>query len=495
MLARSVISVMVAVAFVVVAAGRPDWRSVSRQPGDAVSGLPIRMQIESMIAPESDRWSVLVRSIEGNVVYEHNPDLHLQPASNMKVLTTAAALDALGPGWTTRTSVYATAEPAEDGTVDGSIVLYGRGDPNLSGRLSETGDVLEPFRQLAASVRARGLVRVTGDLVADASYLSGPPHGSGWAWQDLQWHFGTEVSALSFNDNLASINVLPAEAGSSCLVTVTPDVGHVRIQNTATTGGSARISVHRGVDSSVVEVAGSLPVGHPGVTVEIAVHNPPAYAAEAFRQALAEAGVTIEGGIRVLNAYDERPGELELARLHEVASLESRPLADLVRTTNKLSQNLHAELILRIMGREAGPAGVPCDEAGLSVVRGFLERIGGASEGMVLRDGSGLSRLDRISASNLDAVMRTMTIHESRAAFIDSLPIAGVDGTMKHRLGGIAVWAKTGSLATAKSISGVVTAQSGRRFVVTMIYNDPGGRTWSAIPTMDRVIQLLARSG
>ncbi|MCC6743182.1 MAG: D-alanyl-D-alanine carboxypeptidase, partial [Acidobacteria bacterium] len=221
---------IVAVAFVVVAAGRPDRRPVSRQPGDAVSGLPIRMQIESMIAPESDRWSVLVRSIEGNVVYEHNPDLHLQPASNMKVLTTAAALDALGPGWTTRTSVYATAEPAEDGTVDGSIVLYGRGDPNLSGRLSETGDVLEPFRQLAASVRARGLVRVTGDLVADASYLSGPPHGSGWAWQDLQWHFGTEVSALSFNDNLASINVLPAEAGSSCLVTVTPDVGHVRIQ-------------------------------------------------------------------------------------------------------------------------------------------------------------------------------------------------------------------------------------------------------------------------
>ena len=351
----------------------------------------------------------------------------------------------------------------------------------------------EPFRQLATSVRSSGITRVKGDLVADESYLSGPPHGDGWAWQDLQWHFGTEVSALSFNDNLASIRVFPGAAGGPCVVEITPDVGHVEILNTAVTGGAARISVHRGVDGSIVEVAGSLPVGHPGVTVEIAVHDPPAYAAAAFRRALADAGVVVEGGIRNLSAYDERPAELELIRLREVASLSSRPLADLVRVTNKLSQNLHAELILRILGREVGPTDVPSDQAGVAVVRAFLGRIGAHIDGTVLRDGSGLSRLDRISASVLDTVMRTMASHESRAAFVDSLPIAGIDGTLRHRLGGLTLSAKTGSLATAKSISGYVTARSGRRVVVSMIYNDSGGNTWRAIPTMDRVMEAVSK--
>ena len=490
---KHLFTAMVTVVLCVVMAGGQARRSsgVQRTP-EAVSKLPIRAQIDSLVSPDAARWSVLIRSLDGAVIYEHNANTSLQPASSMKVLTTAAALDALGPGWTTRTSVYATSEPTTDGVITGDLVLFGRGDPHLSGRFSEAGDVLEPLRQLAESVRSRGVVRVTGDLVADESYLSGAPHGSGWAWQDLQWHFGTEVSALSFNDNLASIQVLPGVPGAPCDVVITPDVGHVEILNTTTTGSAARISVHRGVDGSVVEIGGSLPAGHPGVTVEVAVHDPSAYTAAAFRQALADLGVVVEGSIRRLGAYDERPTELELHRLHEIASLPSRPLADWVRVTNKQSQNLHAELILRILGREVGSPEYPSDRAGTEVVRAFLQRIGADERDVVLRDGSGLSRLDRISSSVLDSVMQTMALHESRAAFFDSLAVAGIDGTLRHRLGGLSLSAKTGSLATAKSISGFVTARSGRRLVVTMIYNDAGGNTWKAIPTMDRVIEAVA---
>lgn len=480
-------------AFAAIGSGQSPRRLEPIRAGSLVSRLPIRTQIDALIAPEPSRWSIVIRSLEGGIVYEHNGGLLLQPASNMKVLTTSAALDALGPGWTTRTSVYATTEASDDGTLDGHLVLYGRGDPNLSGRLSETGDVLEPLRQLAMLVRNQGIARVKGDLIADATYLSGPPHGSGWAWQDLQWHFGTEVSALSFNDNLSSIQVLPGSStGAACQIIVTPDVGYVEILNSATTGGGGRISVHRGVDSSAIEIAGSLPPGHPGVTVAISVHNPAMYTATAFRRALEESGVVVEGSIRMLGPFDERPEEFELHRLVDVASLPSRPLADLVHVTNKESQNLHAELILRILGRERGPAELPSDQAGLSMVRAFLESHGGALEGMVLADGSGLSRLDRVSASVLDAVMQAMAVHESRVAFVNSLPVSGVDGTLRRRLGGITVSAKTGSLATAKSISGYVTAASGRRFVVSMIYNDPGGNTYRAIPTMDRVIEALS---
>lgn len=492
MFERLAITCAIALTSAVVAGGQA-LRPAAPKLGDVRSGMPVRSQIDSLISPDVANWSVVVRTLDGALIFERNAEVLMQPASNMKVLTTAAALDALGPGWTTRTSVYSTADRTSEGVLDGDLLLYGRGDPNLSGRFSESGDVLEPFRQLAMSVRSSGITRVTGDLVADESYLSGPPHGDGWAWQDLQWHFGTEVSALSFNDNLTSIRVLPGAAGEPCIVEVTPDIGHVEILNTSTTGGAARISVHRGVDGSIVEVGGSLPVGHSGLTVEIAVHDPPAYAAAAFRRALADAGVAVEGEIRCLAAYDERPAELELIRLREVASISSRPLADLVRVTNKMSQNLHAELILRILGREAGPQDLPSDQAGVAVVRAFLERIGAHVDGTVLRDGSGLSRLDRVSASVLDTVMRTMASHESRAAFVDSLPIAGIDGTLRHRLGGLTLSAKTGSLATAKSISGFVTAQSGRRVVVSMIYNDSGGNTWRAIPTMDRVMEAVAK--
>ncbi|MBK6428077.1 MAG: D-alanyl-D-alanine carboxypeptidase/D-alanyl-D-alanine-endopeptidase [Blastocatellia bacterium] len=461
--------------------------------GPIGSTVPIREQISTLIGADSPQWAVVIRALDGTVIFERNAEMPLQPASNMKVLTTAAALDSLGPGWTTRTSVYATSHVSDDGTVEGDLVFYGRGDPNLSGRFSAGGDDLEPLRRLAAAVRARGIARVTGDLIADDSYLSGPPHGSGWAWQDLQWHFGTEVSALSYNDNLASIKVIPGVAGSPCQVEIKPDVGYVEILNTTTTGGTARISVHRGVDGSVIEVTGSLPVGDEGVTVDIAVHDPPAYAAAAFRRALAGEGIVVDGTIRRLAAYDQRPESLELHRLHEIASIESRPLAELVRVTNKMSQNLHAELILRILGREHGPSDLPSDQAGAAVVRSFLAKIGARVESTVLADGSGLSRLDRVSASVLDAVIRKMALHESRAAFFESLPVAGVDGTLRHRLGGMQLSAKTGSLATAKSMSGYLTGESGRRYALTLIYNDKDGSTRSAIPIMNHIVEALSK--
>lgn len=456
-------------------------------------GGPIGSRIDALLGPDAEGWSIVARSSDGQVLYEHDGDRVMQPASTMKVLTTAAALDALGPDWTTRTSVYAAGPPDGDGQIRGDVVLYGRGDPNLSGRFSATGDVLESFRQLARQLQDRGVTSIGGGIVADESHLSGPPHGSGWAWQDLQWHFGTEVSALSFNDNLVSVNVVPGVAGQPCVVTVTPDVGYVEVINATTTAPPARISVHRGLDGSAIEVGGTLPPGHAGWTGEVAVHDPPRFAAAAFRQALSDAGIRVDGPTTVLSAYDERPETLEIDRLVEIASLESRPLRELVRVTNKLSQNLHAELILRMLGREAGPGELDSDRAGCVVVRSFLTRIGAVAPDLVIADGSGLSRLDRVSARSLAGVLSAMADLPSGEAFLESLPIAGVDGTLKRRLGGVPLRAKTGSLATAKSIGGYLTAASGRQLVVVAIFNSASGATWSAIPAIDRMMTELAR--
>jgi D-alanyl-D-alanine carboxypeptidase/D-alanyl-D-alanine-endopeptidase (penicillin-binding protein 4) len=462
----------------------------------AALATPSPAPIEAVVGREPNLWGVVAVDVDsGRVVYEHNAAVPMVPASNQKILTTAAVLDALGPQWTARTSLYATVEP-EDGVVVGDLVLYGRGDPNLSGRFSATDDALEPMRQLAAQLRERGVVRVTGALVADASYLSGPPHGSGWAWEDLQWYFGAEVSALSFNDNLALVRVRPGGApGLPCEVTVEPDVGYVEVDNrTATTaGGPSRIAVHRAIDGRVVEVSGSLAASHRGWSGGVAVHDPPRYAAAAMRRALAAAGVEVAGPTLKLGAGMQRPERLAPDRLVELAAIESRPLSELIREVNKHSQNLHAELLLRVAGRERGPSDLPSDEAGLAVVSAFLARAGAPLEGGALFDGSGLSRLNRVAPATLAAVARAMATHPSGPFFVDSLPVAGFDGTLKGRLGGMVIRAKTGSLRTAKSLSGYVTTAKGGRLAFSILYNSERG-TGGANGQIDRVAVALAAS-
>jgi D-alanyl-D-alanine carboxypeptidase/D-alanyl-D-alanine-endopeptidase (penicillin-binding protein 4) len=374
----------------------------------------------------------------------------------------------------------------------GDLVLYGRGDPNLSGRFSDTDDALEPFRRLAAGLRERGVTRVEGGLVADESYLSGPPYGSGWAWEDIQWHFGAEVSALSFNDNLVTVHIAPgARAGDPCVVTLTPDVGYLEIDNQAVTGSGAKLAVHGSIDGSIVAVGGGMPARSAGWTGELAVHEPALYAAAAFRRALADAGVEVAGPTSKLDAYMLRPKALAPDGLVELAAIDSLPLADLVRVVNKHSQNLHAELLLRLLGHERGPAYLPSDEAGLAVVGGFLERAGALDPNAVLRDGCGLSRLDRVTPGMLQGVMRAMSVSPVSAAFLDSLPEAGFDGTLRHRLGGVPVRAKTGSLQTAKSLSGYVTALTGQRLAFSIVYNNPVS-SGGAIAEIDRIASALA---
>lgn len=451
--------------------------------------------IEAIVGKETDRWGVVVAELDsGRVVYAHSADALMQPASNQKVFTTSAALDALGPRWTTRTSVYAADEPGSDGVLRGDLVLYGRGDPNLSGRFSAAGDALEPMRRLAAQLRERGLRRVEGALVADESYLSGPPHGSGWAWEDLQWHFGAEVSALSFNDNLATVHVTPgARIGDPCAVAVEPDVGYLEIDNQAVTaaGAASRVSVHGSLDGALVEVGGDLSARASGWSGEVAVHDPALYAATGFRRALADAGIEVAGPIRKLDAYMTRPDSLAPDGLVELAAIDSLPLSELVRVVNKHSQNLHAELILRLLGHERGPEGLASDEAGVAVVTAFCQRIGAFAPGAKIFDGSGLSRLDRVSPAMLLGVVRAMSTNPNGAYFLDSLPEAGIDGTLRHRLGGIAVRAKTGSLETAKALSGYVTSASGKRLAFSILYNNPRS-SGGAIGQIDHVAAALA---
>jgi D-alanyl-D-alanine carboxypeptidase/D-alanyl-D-alanine-endopeptidase (penicillin-binding protein 4) len=465
----------------------------SGAPPTAPDG-PLAAGVNAVVGREPHEWGVLAVSLaDGQTLFSHNADALFLPASNQKVLTTAAALDALGPYWTTRTSLYATARPDGEGVVRGDLVLYGRGDPNLSGRFS-SDDPLAPLRALAARVREAGVARVEGALVADDSYLTGPPTGAGWTYNDLQRWFGAEVSALSFNDNLVNVVVTPgARAGDPCAVRLDPDVGYVTVncEVTAVAGGGSKIKLRRDPDTARVDVSGTLRAGGAEWTGAASVRHPALYAAAAFRRALAEAGVEVAGPTRRLGPYAARPPELELDRMTELASIPSLPLSELVRVVNKESQNLHAELLLRLLGRERGPQDLPHDEAGLAVVSGFLERVGAAASGMRLRDGSGLSRLDRMTPRMLEGVLRAMDSHPSGSFFWGSLSEAGVDGTLRYRLRRVRLRGKTGSLEAAKSLTGYLGTEAGERLAVCVLYNDPAG-TGDGVRKIDRIVTAIA---
>ena len=402
-------------------------------------------QIESAI-DESDlataRWGVCVISMtDGSIVYQRSSDKLFTPASNMKIYTTGVALDLLGADYRWRTSVYANAQPDANGAIKGDLILYGRGAPDLVARSKDENR--GSLAKLADDLYARGIRSVKGNVIGDESYFRGDPLGDGWQWTDLQWYFGAEASALSINGNEIDVNLVPAsKAGEPPAVRTSDTENYVTVQNRMKAGDQtvrSTIGVHRGLSDNNLEVWGEFAPGTKGFGARLSVHNPALWAAKLFLDALKARGISVEGqtlarGSRV--AVRER---FDPTHSVELASVNSQPLSEIVRETNKESVNLYAELILRTLGRERGamvaippPAGRERgdDEVGLAVIRVWLARAGIATSHLALHDGSGLSRLDLVTPETSARLLLSLSKTASGQVFKDSLPVAGRDGTL-----------------------------------------------------------------
>lgn len=480
----------------------------------------------------------------GRTLFEENSEKLLNPASNMKLFTIAAALARLSPDFRITTSVYAPSRPDDSGTIRGDLRIYGRGDPTYARRFTTT-DARAAIDDLAARIQTAGVRKIEGDLIADESYFAGSPLGRGWEWDDLQWYYGAEVSALTVGDNAIDLSVTPgANVGAACfvtsslvgapLVTVTnapssitvsvtnnvvsetdgvvravpvatrqtsanspqttsnsnisfpvenPRGSFLSIVNRATTsarGTKRELRVFRPLGSNVIEISGTLPQGDNGFSGSVAVARPAMLFANMLRQSLAARGIVFTGETRVMNRDDaDFAAAAPLASLVEIASKQSPALSVIARETMKPSQNLYTELLLRQLA--APPAngepaqGVTAD-AGLAALNAFLRAAGIADTAVVTADGSGLSRGDFVTA---DAVVRLLTYmdkHPYRQAFRDSLPVAGVDGTLRNRLKNTRaagnILAKTGTLSHATSLSGYVTSRAGERLVFSLVINN-----------------------
>ena len=423
----------------------------------------------------------------GRTLFEENAGKLLRPASNMKIYTVAAALDRLSPDYRFNTSVYATARPDAAGILHGDLTIYGRGDPSIAARFSN-GDYFLRINELASQIAAAGVKRVEGDLIGDETYFVGPRYGAGWAWEDLQWWYGAGVSALTVNDNSLDLSVKPGSAvGEPAVVSTGPPDPLLTIVNRVTTGpkGSKRdLTVYRALNTDVLEISGSIPAGDRDYTAHVAISHPGLLFIYLLRSSLAQRGVTITGKSRMLPpaAYVNATGLTNPTGLIEIASLQSPPLSVVAAQTLKPSQNLYTELILRTLGRVVPQApnlsNVPrtSEDAGLEVVKTFLQEAGMNPTGLALNDGSGLSRDNMITPETSVQLLTYMNRHRYATAFREALPVAGVDGTLRNRMKGTLaennVRAKTGTLRSAASLSGYLTTAAGEKLVFSIMVNN-----------------------
>jgi D-alanyl-D-alanine carboxypeptidase/D-alanyl-D-alanine-endopeptidase (penicillin-binding protein 4) len=443
----------------------------------------------------------------GKVLIEENSNKLLRPASGMKLYTVATALDRLSPDYRFVTSVYARSKPDAAGVVRGDLTIFGRGDPSLSFRFNNN-DYFKSLNDLAARIAASGVKRVEGDLVGDETYFAGPPYGSGWEWEDLQWWYGAEVSALTINDNYLELSVNPGpQPGAPAVVTVRPAAPLLAINNrviTSVRGTRRDLTIHRPLNSDVLELSGTIAAGDT-YSGRIAMSRPALLFSYLLRSSLAQQGVTITGKTRIVAspAASATPmPEPSATGLVEVATFQSQPLSLIAAHTMKPSQNLYTEMLLRTVGRVAGPMTASAattrtsEAAGLEVVKTFLRDAGVNPSSLVLSDGSGLSRGDMITADATVQLLAFMRRHRYANAFREALPIAGVDGTLRSRFKGTAaennLRAKTGTLSTASSLSGYVTSAAGEELIFSIIVNNYPEDTNPVSVCIDPIALLLA---
>lgn len=465
----------------------------------------LRFRIQEVLRSaqlEPAQLAIKVASLDtGRTLYEENVRKLMNPASNLKLFTIAAALDRLTPDYRFSTSAYARGRPDASGTITGDLIIYGRGDPSFSASFKD-GDYQKALDELAVLIRTAGVRRVQGDLIGDESYFTGERLVPGWAWDDLQWYYGMEVSALSVNDNSVDILLKPGRrVGDACVLTTGPaNLPSVEVLNHATTaqrGKKRTLHFYRRIGENHIEISGSLPADDQGYTDNLSVAHPALIFVSMLRAALERQGIVIEGITRTRDAQTRSQETVPPPALVEIAARQSPPLRIIAARTLKPSQNLYAELILRALGKADSAASTQSSsQAGIAAVQAFARKAGVDTGKLNLLDGSGLSRGNMVTVEATLQLLSYMSQHRDGSVFREALPIAGVDGTLRGRMKGTAaannLRAKTGAIGSAVALSGYVTSGGGERLVFSMIVNNAPTDVDPRADFTDRIAVLLA---
>jgi D-alanyl-D-alanine carboxypeptidase/D-alanyl-D-alanine-endopeptidase (penicillin-binding protein 4) len=470
------------------------------------SGADLKSKIDDLVAT----WPALANAYvgmqivsltDGHIVYERNQDRLLAPASNMKLFTSALALARLGPQYRLTTQICSARPIDANGTLDADVVLVGGGDPSMSGRTypyqnhsTSSGDFsFRAVDEMVSQLVAKGLKRVRGDIVGDDRRYPWAPYADGWTFGDSMWEYGAPVSALILDDNSFAVTMRPgAHAGDLAHLSLVPPFEYFSIDNRVRTqeSGERRIEFDRKSSSRQVHIWGSIPIGDTGLTQLLAVDDPALYAAEVLRDALTRRGISVHGKAVARHRMSDDAFNPDQARPRVVlAQRSSPPLAELLQVIDKVSQNLHAEVMLREVGAVVRHFG--SRDAGLAELRDFLTEIGVSKDDYRLTDGSGLSRSTLVTPAAITKLLIYMYKSSNRDTFVDLLPIAGVDGTLRTRFAdhpeARAIRAKTGTLGHVRANSGYIDSPEYGPLAFSFLVNNYGSPTSDISKFLDAV--------
>jgi D-alanyl-D-alanine carboxypeptidase/D-alanyl-D-alanine-endopeptidase (penicillin-binding protein 4) len=454
------------------------------QPAPAQNTSQLRSDLTQALETyrwQDAQWGVLVVSLDqGDTLFAVEPGAALAPASNLKLLTTAAALRRLGPDFRFQTYLL-TSGTVSHGVLRGDLVLYGTGDPGISDRFFSEKD--EVFQLLVDQLEQLGITSITGRLIADASHLPGPLRPTGWDPADLNDHFAGAVSALSYNENVVSFRVV---AGSRSGVppevhTVPDNAGLDVVNNALTVAGRARprLAILREDPLEPIRIEGRVTRGTRDVWRQMTVASPPHFAASALRAVLTERGIRLQGGIEVVKTPASSivgrvtaPTAEGRSRTRILAKHVSAPLSEYLAVVNKRSNNLFAELIFRTVGRSVEGHGSP--RASAKAVLDAVAEIGVPTADLVLLDGSGLSAGSRVTAGSFVALIAGMAETEQWPAYWASLPTAGQPRELRRMYSTAAagnLQAKTGTIEGVSALTGMVRSRDQERLAFSILLN------------------------
>ncbi|HWZ26551.1 MAG TPA: D-alanyl-D-alanine carboxypeptidase/D-alanyl-D-alanine-endopeptidase [Verrucomicrobiae bacterium] len=478
-------------------------KKTNRHSGSATKGATatsrFARRVDALVGVEPNSkgaWGLLIADAEtGQTLYEQNAAKYFVPASNMKLFTTALALDKLGPEFRFRTTLESTGVVSPEGELSADLVLVGRGDPNLSNRkfpfnLKEEfdGPPERVLAELADALVTKGVKKMSGDVIGDDSYFPRERYPNGWEIDDMVWEYGAAISALVVNDNTATVTLTPGQvAGDAVQVVVAPPRTQDFVVNNQVTTSAANVkadlTLTREPGAHLVVVRGTLPERSAPRKLVLAIEEPALHAATLLKALLEQRGVEVSGGVRARHEAITVEGITPTVLADHV----SVPLGDSVKLVNKISQNLHTEVLLRTAMRQAG-AWNSFDDV-TKFAADFYAQMGIAPQDMIQTDGSGLSRHDMVTPRAMLTLLRYAQTRPWFESFFASLPVAGVDGTLEERMKNTPaagrVHAKTGSVEHVRSMSGFADTAGGRRLAFSFMTNNEYGKNHETTDAMN----------
>jgi len=419
----------------------------------------------------------------GETFYKRNANTSLIPASTMKMFTTAAALELLGPDFTYTTRLYFDGEIKHSGELDGDLIIRASGDPSMSfSFIKDPGIILD---NIALKLDSLGITSIKGNIILDHSYFDNEEFGPGWAIDDIPYPYSAPVSAMAFHDNKVELSFKPgAKAGDYSRMTMIPDNTYLRIVNNVMTipsGGATLIDSDVDPRSGVIDMRGTIAlpdlsltekksIEETSTTIGMSIDDPAQFFLHLFKQRLEKMGIRIRGSLLKSDMLDE---QIDYVNAKEIHAYNSPSMASIIKTINTISHNLGAEMLFKTMGKEQFGEGTFAK--GVECMKKFISKIGIIPDQCSIVDGSGLSRLNLLSAYQQTLLLTAMHRSSNKEYFRASLARPGQTGTLKNRmlksLAQQQVIGKTGSMNNVACLSGYISTRDGEQLAFSIMMN------------------------